>query len=404
MKSNKKQPKNKVVFVSFYYWPPHFGGELRIAIERLEAMAARGYQVVVLTSGEEGFTSKEDVHGLHIRRSPTVGFGRIAKRINRLLFWLWSYPSLFLESNVAAVHIESIVNVLGYVPSYNYASILLHIAHLKKARTICVHSLASNETSYFQITTKAHKDYLSKFDCIVSVSNGLHEAVRRVFPQSAALAVCGIRDDIFQPLPDFERRQFRQEMGISESDIVFSFLGSFEKRKGLDLIIETFLKYHQDRPWKLWLVGPYRKEESQFVRENEVAELIEPLGVDNKDVKFWGKIDDRAELARVIGSSDIFLFPTRREGFGIAPLEAMSAGVPVIVSRIPEITDLANIEGVTGLYIEPGSQTQFEAAMLKLAEDNELRLSMKEQARTRIVESFSWAKHIDHWQEIYFEG
>lgn len=402
MTIKKQIQKNKIVFISFYYWPPHFGGELRIAIDRLEAMAARGYRVVVLTSGVENYPSKEVVNGIQIRRSPTVGFGRVAKRVNRLLFWIWAYLKLVFESNVAVVHVESIVNVLGYIPSHSYASVLLSIANFKKARTLCVHSLASNETNYFQILSKSQFAYLGKYDRIVSVSNALHEAVQKVFPTSAALAVCGIRDDIFRPLTEVEQRSFRQEMGISDSDIVFSFLGSFEKRKGLDLIIEAFLKHNHERKWKLWLVGPYRKEESPYVRENEVAELIAPLGLDNKRVKFWGKIDDRTELARIIGSSDIFLFPTRREGFGIAPLEAMSVGVPVIVSRIPGITDLANIDGVTGLYIEPGNQSQLEQAMIKLAENPELRLSMKDKARVRILENFSWDNYIDHWQEIYF--
>jgi glycosyltransferase involved in cell wall biosynthesis len=396
------QKKKKIIFVSYYFWPPHFGGELKIAIERFITLSKRGYEVVVFTSGVEGYLRKETMDGLQILRSPIIGSGRVAKRINRLIYWFWLYGRLFFEKQVRVVHIEAVVGVLGYIPAHFYAFILLKIARFKKSRTVCVHSLATNDTNYFQIKTKWEGRYYQNIDKIVCVSDALFDAVRQVYPQSATLALCGIHDDVFKPLASTARQLFRQENQILDNEIVFSFLGSLEKRKGLDLIVASLINQQSNLNWKLWLICPYRKQESQYIHEDQVKEIIAPLDGIKDRVMFWGKVDDRTFLSKLLSASDVFLFPTRREGFGIAPLEAMSAGTPVIVSRIPGVTDLASIDNVTGLYVQPGSQEELESAMIRLAEDPAMRKSMGEQGRKRILEKFSWHQHVDHWEVIYF--
>lgn len=395
------QPRPKIVFISFFFWPPHFGGELKIAIERFISLSQRGYDVIVFTSGVPGFAPKEQRDGLKIFRSPCIGNNRVARRINRLVFWLWVYWKLFLEHGVKVVHIETIISVLGYIPAHFYALILLRIAKLKRAKTVCVHSLASDENEYFNIRNRWEDKYYSSIDHIVCVSDALFQAVKKVHPETAWLEPCGIHEEIFVPIAPEAKQKIRSENNIRSTDVIFTFLGSFEKRKGLDLLVTSFVRHKTNSEWKMWLIGPYRREESQYIHADEVQELIEPLAGLEENVKLWGRVDDRKFLAQLIASSDIFVFPTRREGFGIAPLEAMSCGVPVIVSRIPGITDMGNIDNVTGIYIQPGNLHELEAALIKLAGDAELRKKMGEQGRARIVDAFSWEIHIDHWETIY---
>ena len=111
----------KIVFISYYYWPPHFGGELRIAIERLQSICERGKEVVVFTSAVPGYPRSEIRDGIKIFRSPSIGWGRIARRINRLIFWFWLYCRCFILKNMDALHIATIVNMLGYIPAHQYA-------------------------------------------------------------------------------------------------------------------------------------------------------------------------------------------------------------------------------------------------------------------------------------------
>lgn len=393
----------KVLYISHYYWPPHFGGELRIAIERLETLVQKGYTVKAFTSGVNGYPASEVLNGIEIRRSPRIGSGRVAERINRLLYWIWIYFQLLLERNVQVVHVEVILGVMGWINPFVYGNILLGIAKLKGAKTIKVHSLASNDQEAFVVSSRPEHKFFQKVDTIVSVSPFLHEGVKKQFPEKAKLCVCGIRNDVFQIPEERARKEFRAAHGIQADDVIFTFLGSFEYRKGLDMIVNTFVKNIDRQNWKLWLIGPYKKSESPYVREEEVAELIKPLEILSDRVEFWGKIDDRIQLAQILGASDVFLFPTRREGFGLAPLEAMASGLPVIVTRIPGITDLANVEGETGFYIELNDQDLLEKRMIQLAEDPELRKSFGLAGAVKINQGFAWKDHVEKWERIYFD-
>lgn len=394
--------KRKVVFVSHYYWPPHFGGELRIAIERLESLSQRGVEVVALTSGVEGFPSGELRNGIKIKRSPTVGFGRIARRINRLIYWVWLYFTFLIEKNVDVLHLEVVLGVMGLINRFSYARVLLWLAKLKKARKVVVHSLASTDEEAFATKSGSEAKYYQVIDKIVSVSPLLQEGVEKVHPGSAILSVYGIHNEIFK-LPEAQGKQtLRLKNGVLDREVVFAFLGSFEYRKGLDMIVKAFVKYGREHKWRLWLIGPYRKSESPYVRENEVEELIAPLKPIEDLVTYWGKIDERDQLAETLAAADVFLFPTRREGFGLAPLEAMAAGLPVIVTLIPGVTNLGNVEGETGFYIEMNDQVMLEKRMLELSGDPELRQKMGLAGNARIKKKFDWEKYIDEWEQIYF--
>jgi hypothetical protein len=70
----------KILFVSYHYWPPHFGGELKISIERFESLVKRGHQVTALTSGVPGLPARETLNGIEIRRFPSCmipGWGEV---------------------------------------------------------------------------------------------------------------------------------------------------------------------------------------------------------------------------------------------------------------------------------------------------------------------------------------
>ncbi len=394
--------KGKIVFVSHYYWPPHFGGELRVAIERLESLSQRGVEVVALTSGVEGFPSNELRNGIKIKRSPTVGFGRIARRMNRLIYWIWLYFTFLFEKNVDVLHIEVVLGVLGIINPYSYARVLLWLAKLKKANKVVVHSLASTDEEAFATKSVSEAKFYQAIDKIVSVSPLLQEGVEMVYPETAILCVNCIHNEVFK-LPEAEGKQaVRKKNGVQNGEVVFAFIGSFEYRKGLDMIVEAFTKYGRENNWRLWLIGPYRKSESPYVLENEVEELITPLKPVEDLVTYWGKIDERERLAEILAAADVFLFPTRREGLPLSPFEAMASGLPVIVTRISGVTDLANVEGETGFYIEMNDQEALEKRMLELSADPELRQKMGLAGNARINKDFGWEKFVDEWEQIYF--
>lgn len=393
----------KIAFLSYTYWPPDFGGELLISIERFEALVKRGHDVTVLTSGHPGFASIEEQEGITILRSPMVGTRRPSRLARRVIFWLWAmYKLARMEYDV--LHWLSVPGI-GPASNAFAAGSFGTIAHQRGAKTVTVHALADSETAALDMRGKQKiwkRLHLRQADRIVAVSPALYRSLCESFPDKALLLPNGVRNDIFAPLSISQIADLRSQNGIPSEGIVFSFLGSIGKRKGFDVLAQAFADLTETHPeWRLWVIGPRTRAENQNLNEQEVREVCQPLDGLGSRVKYWGRVDDRQALARIIGASDVFVFPSRREGMGIAPIEAMAAGVPVIIARLPGITDLANVEGETGLYVEPGSVSDLKAAMVRLGQDSGLRQEMGRAARQRVDEAFSWESHIARWETLY---
>jgi glycosyltransferase involved in cell wall biosynthesis len=279
------------------------------------------------------------------------------------------------------------------------------IAHLKRARTVIVHSLALTEQRTFDLAGWAgfwRRILFAGFDWIVAVSPGLYTGLKPLFPKTARLIVNGVRDDIFAPLAEPARQLFRAAHGVGEAPVVFTFLGTVGQRKGFDVLAQAFAHLARMHPhWRLWVIGPYTTEHSQNLDPSEVRRVTSVLDGLGEQVKYWGRIDERQALNTILAASDVFVFPSRREGMGLAPVEAMSAGVPVIIARIPDVTDLANIDGETGLYVPVGDVVSLQTAMEALACDPALRQRMGQQAAWRVRDSFGWQHHLDAWEVLY---
>lgn len=395
-----------IIFLSYTYWPPDFGGELMTTIERLESLARRGHRVTVLTSGHPGFPSRGVDRGLEVRRSPAVGRSRPARALRRLAFFLWSLVQLG-QLRGDAVHLGDMPGG-GRVANAFMAWAYGWLAKAKKSRTVAVVSLMeSGEQAWnTQGSQRLWKDfYFRNVDHIVGVSPVLYRAIKGRYPARAVLMVPAARDDIFAPLSPEERQRLRAAWGVPHGGVVFLFLGSVGRRKGFDLLAEAFARLAPEHPdWFLWVIGPRTRAESQNLDEAEVREVTASLAGLEAQVRYFGRVDDRVELARILGAGDVFVLPTRREGMPLAPVEAMSTGIPVIITRIPGVTDLANVDGETGLYIPVGDAEALRRAMERLGSDPALRKRMGQNAVHRVREAFSWEPYVDRWERLYRDG
>ena len=392
----------RILFVSYQHWPPDFGGELLASIERFQSLAARGCSVTVLTSGRVGFPSHEVQKGIDVHRSPIIGKNRLGRLLRRVVFILWVCWRV-IPSRFDVLHFGS-SGAIGPMSSAISTKVLLLLARLKGARTVTVHSLADTEQSAFDTHGWKgfwHKASFSGFDCIVAVGPAIYEGLRTHFPNRVTLLPYGVRDDVFTRSPE-ARRRLRAEKAVEDSDVIFTFLGSVGRRKGFDLLAQAFAELAPDYAnWHLWVIGPYTREQNQNVDDYEVAQVTKPLESVGQQVIFWGRIDDRATLRRVLSAGDIFAFPTRKEGMPISPLEAMSVGLPLIITLIPGVTDLANIEGETGYYIPQGDLGALKDAMIRLGSNESLRHRMGQRATEVIREGFAWEQHVTNWMKLY---
>lgn len=395
-----------IVFLSYTYWPPDFGGELLLSIERLQSLVERGHRVTVLTSGSPGFPGSTEDRGIRIRRSPAVHDSRPGRLLRRLLFFLWASDQL-RKTSFDALHLLSIPGILDGLTALMTWT-LAKLAHWKDARVLIVHALADTEQKALDL--QGMKKFwsqvrLGQIDHIVAVSPALYRPLKKHFPERAVLLVNGVRDDLFVPLKEKERNRLRHQWNLTEENVAFVFLGSLDRRKGFDLLAEAFVDLAKDHPnWRLWAIGPRSRGESQNIVDTQVEQVCARVAHLGTQVKFWGRIDDRHKLAGLLAAGDVFVFPSRREGMGLASVEAMATGTPVIVARLPDITDLVNIEGQTGFYVPPGKVEPLQAAIELLGTDPALRRRMGERAAHRVREAFGWEQYIDRWEALYRDG
>lgn len=392
----------RITLLSYTFWPPDFGGELLISIERAESLAKRGHQITFLTSGRPGLPARELKNGITILRSPMVHDGRLGRLVRRLVFFIWSLTYLVCFP-YDILHIISPPGLERVSSSFS-GMLLTFITHIKRAKCLTVYALMDSETETIAkngFSSRLFSHYLLGLDCIIGVSPEIYQALAKEFDENANLIICGVREDIFHPLPELERQRIRSEGNTPQDAVIFTFLGSVGRRKGFDVLASAFANLSEKYGnWYLWVIGPFTKTTNQNIVAADVAESIH-LVKDNERVIFWGRIDDRSRLAAILGASNVFVFPSRKEGFGIAPMEAMAAGLPVIISRLPGVTDTISIQGETGYYVSPGNVEELQKAMKKLGSDPDLCATMGRKARKRVVEACGWQQHIDQWEALY---
>ena len=117
----------------------------------------------------------------------------------------------------------------------------------------------------------------------------------------------------------------------------------------------------------------------------------------NSCVVYGGYAND---ICPYYSAMDVFVLPTRREGFPYTPLEAGAMGLPVIATKVTGCVD-AVVNNVTGLLVERDNYKQLAEAMLKLLEDPELRKEFGRMGRERVKQIFDSKRLIAEHMKLY---
>jgi len=183
------------------------------------------------------------------------------------------------------------------------------------------------------------------------------------------------------------RDRVRQKHGISNGDFTLMFTGSYWERKGLRYIIEA-LSLLPRLDVKLLIVG---SGDEKFY--GEIAELKQV----RERIIF---VSHSSVLWEYYAASDVFVFPTIYEPFGLVIIEAMANGLPVITSRVAGAADFIT-DGVDGLLLsDPGDINNLAAKIKLLFSDAGLRKTMGERAR-KTAEKLSWDWVAQKTLEVY---
>jgi glycosyltransferase involved in cell wall biosynthesis len=202
-------------------------------------------------------------------------------------------------------------------------------------------------------------------------------------------SVAGVNLSRFNPNPG-ARIKLRRDLGVSNKDLVFIFVGRLVRDKGVYDLVNAFSLVNAYHPqWRLWMVGP---DEDGIRVELEKCAL--ELGA---RVSWFGPTPTPEDYLR---ASDIFVLPSFREGFGSVIIEAAACGVPSVAYRTEGVVD-AIIDLQTGLLVDKGDIQALASAMQHLGADECLRLQLGEAARLRASNVFSSIGVTAAWQTFY---
>ena len=172
---------------------------------------------------------------------------------------------------------------------------------------------------------------------------------------------------------DRKRIEFRKFLGLNDNDILFSGMGIYVRRKGFDVLIKAFAKvcssYRGGKNLRLALIGG---DGENGMRENYLR-LAGELGVNI--ILPEGFVHDVREW---LWASDIFVMPSREEGFSIALLEGLASGLPAVVSDIEPFTEIISAERNNGLVAKKDDPESFAAMMMNM-------LAMSHEERQKII-------------------
>ena len=247
---------------------------------------------------------------------------------------------------------------------------------------------------------------LKSYRAILGISEALAEDYRRHgFPVSQVFALLNsVNDKLFFPARSPEEKQnLREKMDIPPKAVVLVFVGSVIKRKGVDILVQAFIEASSEHPdLHLLIVGPKDGYEQPGLDEGFVSELRARLSQKNlaEKVLFTGLVQDGHRIGEIYRASDIFVFPSRREGLPNVVLEAMASELPVVVSQLPGIEKVIQHEQ-NGILIPIDDVDSLRNAIVRLSNNLPIAREMGCKAYDHIEKKHSFLAWQNQLIEIY---
>lgn len=183
----------------------------------------------------------------------------------------------------------------------------------------------------------------------------------------------------------------RKQLGINQEDFVFLFVGRIVSDKGINELVEAFNVLCNDyKNIKLLLVGPQEPDLDPLkVKTNEILKR-------EKKIMLTGS---QKYVRPFFLISNVFVFPSYREGFPNVVMQAGAMGIPAIVTNINGSNEII-IDGFNGVIVEKKNTADLRKAMLKLMLDRQFLIQLSKNTRLLIKKNFC---HRYFWNEILKE-
>ena len=228
---------------------------------------------------------------------------------------------------------------------------------------------------------------INKSDYVTSVSQSLKDDTLKLFKIKNKIKVIPNFIELDKVVKDPSATCHRSVMA-KENERIVTHISNFRKVKRIPDIIKIFYNIQREMPAKLMMVGDGPEKENAEI-------LCQELGISDK-VIFFGNSN---EIDKILLLTDLFLLPSETESFGLAALEAMACGVPVISSNsggLPEV----NFDGVSGYLSDVGDVEEMAHNAIKILNDDKVLNQFKNNA-LEIAKKFDIKNILPIYEALY---
>jgi L-malate glycosyltransferase len=360
---------------------PTYGGSGVVATELGIALAKIGHEVHFITYSQPvrlgQFTENIYYHEVTVSNYPLFEYQPYETVLTSKLVDVVKYEQLdLLHVHYAIPHASA-----AFMAQQILASQGIKIPFITTLHGTDI-TLVGRDASFAPVI----KFCIDRSDAVTAVSESLRSDTVRLFGVERSIDV--IPNFICPEEYDFPIDMELRRKYAKDEEFILCHVSNFRKVKRVEDVVRVFAKVNEVYPSKLLLVGdgPERYNVELLCRE---------MGTCNR-VVMLGKLQATHSPLRI---SDLFLLPSQTESFGLAALEAMAAGVPVVSSNtggIPEV----NIHGETGCLANVGDVDDMAAHALHILKDKETLDRFKANALKR-ASDFSLDQILPKYLELY---
>jgi N-acetyl-alpha-D-glucosaminyl L-malate synthase BshA len=360
---------------------PTFGGSGVVATELGLALAARGHEIHFITYKQpvrlELLSKQIHFHEVSVPDYPLFHYQPYELALSsKLVDMVRLHKIELLHVHYAIPHAYA-----GYMAKQMLIEEGIHIPMVTTLHGTDI-TLVGNHPHYKPAVTFS----INKSDVVTSVSESLKEDTLRLFKVNNGIEVVPNFIDVSKHENTYTDCQ--RDLMAEPHERIVTHVSNLRKVKRVTEVIEIFDRIQKKLPAKLLMVGEGPEREP-------CEALCASKGIENK-VVFLG---NSSEVDKILCFSDLFLLPSEKESFGLAALEAMASGVPVISSNaggLPEV----NQHGESGYLSDVGDVDDMAANAISILESDEELRKFKNRA-VAVARKFDTDKIVPLYENVY---
>ena len=347
-----------------YEFPPVGGGGSTVTYNLSKELVRQGIDVDVVTTGYNGLKRFEQIDGINIHRVPAIR----------------SKKDICHTHEMFSYDISALYYVFKLMKKYDYDLNHTHFilptgltSYLLKRMKKLPYIISSHGADVpehnpgFSLQHKLYKNFWHKI---------MKEAETVIAPSTGFKNLIAKNNGFGSKIEIIPHGFHPQQYAPKKKEKTILLVGRLLKIKGIQYFLEAIKGLDTDYEVIIAGDGPYKK----ILMKN--AKKVKPK------VRFLGWLNSMI-LKRQYERSSIFVLPSSIESFGYVLLEAMAAKNAIITSNLESCLEVV---GNTAIPVRPKNPEDIEEALVKLIDNEELRVQMGEMARERVEKNFTWDK------------